>query len=175
MTKLDTTVIDESSVSPFTTLPPDQHPGGQLPDGVTYVTTAELRYLTELNYGPDAYRVTCPSCGDVMVFEQHPRSWENHAAPLTLTTNVELDDGRVLTAGTPIHLAVLLECASCGDKVSTQDDDAVDALTFARLQRRHFEQQLAEEIRQRLASPPAADGGVEVLGVDGGNGGDHSE
>lgn len=128
MTKLDTTVITEDDVSPFTTLPPDQHPGGAVPDGVTYVTTGELKYLTELNYGPDAFRVGCVHCSDVLVFERHPADWPNHP-------------------GKPGEVRVKVECPTCG---GTQFLDGATEQEFVAAQSRRLYADVMAEVSKRL-------------------------
>lgn len=85
--------------TPFTTLPEADHPGGRLPDGVTYVTPDEMRFLREMAWAENGelFRQECSTCGEVMVFERHPADWPNHP-------------------GEPGEVRVAVECPRCGTK-----------------------------------------------------------
>ena len=146
----------------FTTLPPDQHPGGKLPEGMTHVTTEEMGFLKALSWGDGTYRTKCNSCGADLVYEKHPADWPNHPG-----TPGELDEN-----GDPTWVRVKIECNRCG---AMQYTDGLDEKDFVEKRTAELRREIGDEIAKRLAAENGEPVRVESVSAhDTATGGDHA-
>lgn len=134
----------EETPVPFTTLPAQHWPDGELPDGLMYVTPEEMSYLKELSWGEGTFRATCPN-GHENVYEKHPADWPNHP-------------------GDPGTLRVKLECSvpSCA---ATWYTEGSDEATFAAGLNAEYARRVQAEVARLMAEESGTDTPIVHVGA----------